>query len=99
MKLVEAIQQMSELDRDHTIFVRRPWTPDAECLVRPLEPDGGIPKATKAAGYDYFLELEGCFEVLEAFGDYQPTLDEKVRVILYYAENDAWPDWVSELAE
>lgn len=92
MKLVEAVEKLSKLKEEHTLYVKRPWTADAECKV--VNPDGKVAKATKAAGLEYFLEVHVALEVLEVFGKRKPTLDEKVRVLLFYAENDAWPDWV-----
>jgi hypothetical protein len=92
MKLVEAVEKLSKLKRSHTLCVKRPWTADAECTV--VEFEGKVEKATKAAGFEYFLEVHVALEVLEVFGKRKPTLDEKVRVLLFYAENDAWPDWV-----
>jgi hypothetical protein len=99
VKLREAIEQLPELDRDQTIYARRPWSGEAECVVRDSDEDGGIPKAITAAGFEYFLEVDVCFEVLEAFGTHRPTADEQLRAILFYAENDAWPGWVHTLRE
>ncbi|MBZ0237962.1 MAG: hypothetical protein K8M05_36960 [Deltaproteobacteria bacterium] len=92
MKLVEAIEKLSELDDDATICVRRPWTGDSECTVVAF--DGKLPEHIEAAGFDYFLEVDIALEVLEVFGDREPTLDQKLQLIIFYAENDAFPDWV-----
>lgn len=96
MKLVEAVENLSTLDRETTIFVRRPWTGDAECTVAMLDRGVAIPKEITAAGFEYFLDVFVCHEVLSVFGTRKPTTDEKLRVLIHYAENDAWPDWVYE---
>lgn len=97
MKLIEAVEKLYELDEDATICVLRPWEGDAECTVVMLDGDSTVPKATTAAGFEYFLEVDVCLEVLEVFGTHKPTTDQKLRVLIYYAENDAWPDWVNEV--
>lgn len=95
MKLIEAIEQLSTLDEDATLCARRPWTADSECTVIELD-EGTIPKATEKAGFAYFLEVEVAREILGVFGKRKPTLDQKFRLIVFYAENDAFPDWVHE---
>lgn len=94
LKIVEAVAQLSTLDPSITICARKPWHADAECVLVELDRGVVVPKATAAAGFEYFLDVHVCLEVLQVFGERQPTLDEQVRLILHYAENDAYPDWV-----
>ena len=93
MRLAEAIDKLSQLDDYGTICARRPWTGDSECTVAPVN-EGTIPKAIKKAGFEYFLEVSDTREILRVFGRRKPTLDQKLRLIISYAENDAYPDWV-----
>ena len=94
MKIVEAVEEISTLDRSITICARRPWTGEAECVLITLDRGVTVPKATTAAGFEYFLDVHVILEVLQVFGKREPTADEKLRLILFYAENDAYPDWV-----
>lgn len=92
MRLVEAVERLSKLDEDATICVRKPWTGDAECVVISFE--GKLPSTTRKAGFEYFLEVDVALEVLEVFGDRRPSLDERLELLIYYATNDAYPDWL-----
>ena len=97
--LIEILRSLDDLDQDATIFMRRPWSATAACVVAPLTPRSTVPEAVKAAGYEYFLEVAIVHEVLDVFGnwpDKPPTEDEKVRTVLYYGENDAWPEWLED---
>jgi len=96
MNIAEAIEQIGTLDRSITICARRPWSSDAECVLVTLDRGVTVPKATAAAGFEYFLDVHVILEVLSVFGERTPTADEQVRLILFYAENDAYPDWVHE---
>jgi hypothetical protein len=94
MKLVEAIEKLRKLDDGATIFARRPWTGDSECTLATVEDK--LPKELKKAGFDYFLEVSVALEILGVFGRKRPTLEDKLRLIIFYAENDAFPDWVHQ---
>lgn len=96
MKIVEAVEQLSTFEEMATICARRPWSAEAECVVIMLDRGGGVPKDTTAAGFEYFLDVHVALEVLDVFEERTPTTDEKVRLIVHYAEHDAYPDWVYE---
>jgi hypothetical protein len=92
--LEEAVKQLDCLDEDAILSVRRPWSPAAECVVTPPAENLGVPAYVKEAGFDYFLEVQVAHEVLGVFEDKPPTDEEKLRVLIHYAENDAYPEWV-----
>jgi hypothetical protein len=94
MTLDEAIRHLDEIDDNAILCVRRPWAPSADCIVVAPDEDLGVPKHIKDAGLAYFLEVHVAHEVLGVFGDSPPTHEEKIRLLIYYAENDAYPDWV-----
>ena len=83
--VADAIAALDTLDEDDVIYARKPWSPTAAAMIGPddLEP----------AGFEYFLEVSVAREVLEG-----PllTLDERVRLLLHYAEYDAYPDWLPQ---
>jgi hypothetical protein len=94
MTLDEAIQQLDKTDEDAILCARRPWMPSSDCVVVAPSEDLSVPKHIKDAGLAYFLEVHVAHEVLNVFNDSPPTHEEKVRLLIYYAENDAYPDWV-----
>jgi len=94
MTLNDVINQLGALDMGAIICVRRPWSPLAQCIVTAPAENLGIPPEVKAAGFDYFLEVHVAHEVLRVFDDKPPTMEEKLRLLIHYAENDAYPEWV-----
>jgi hypothetical protein len=96
MRLMEIVKQLDTLDLDAIICVQRPWSPVAECIITLPAADFGIPAEVKEAGFMYFLEVHVAHDVLRIFGDNAPTEDERIRILIYYAENDAYPEWVYE---
>lgn len=94
MKLKDALLRLDELNSEMLICARRPWTENADCVVVAPDDRLGVPNEVKTAGYEYFIDVPTAKEVLEVFGDRTPTENEKVALILHYAENDAYPDWV-----
>jgi len=49
------------------------------------------------SGFEYFLEVSTANEILEPFLVANPTPLQIFDFVLYYAENDAFPDWANEL--
>lgn len=96
MKLAEVIEHLEELDENAILCIRQPWTVTSECEVVAPDENLAVPKEIKAAGLAYFLEVHVAKEVVGVFKDKPVTLDEKARLLLFYAENDAYPDWVYE---
>ncbi|MBW8371479.1 MAG: hypothetical protein K0M66_10995 [Thiobacillus sp.] len=94
MDLGTIIDQVSSLQDDLCIFAKKPWTPASQAVATTLGADFKTPKEISDQGMDYFLEAHVAKEVLEVFGDHAPTLEEKRQLLIFYAENDAYPDWV-----
>lgn len=94
MTLDETVRQLDSLDKDAILCIRRPWTHHAECVVTAPDEDLGVPSHVKDAGFVYFLEVHVAHEVLGVFGAKPPTHEERVRLLIDYAENDAYPEWV-----
>lgn len=91
--LAEIMDSLETLDENHCIFARKPWSTDTLAVVGSLTDDFRVPAEMADEGFEYFLEVDIATEVLEVFGARQPTLHERRNLILYYAENDAYPDW------
>jgi hypothetical protein len=97
MTLREAVDQVGQLDDDKVIFARRPWTLDTEAEIGTLDDENlGVPEAIRSRGLEYFLDVPVAKEVLEVFGDREPTVEQTRTLLLFYAEHDAYPDWVYE---
>ena len=60
------------------------------------EPDESlkVPEDVKISGFDYFLEVSVALEVLESLEGKPSSLDDKLRLLIYYAENDSYPDYI-----
>jgi hypothetical protein len=92
--LVDAIAGLDALDEDAVLFARQPWSATSEVTIANLADDLRAPAAVIDAGFAYLLEVHVAREVLEVFEGRPTTLDEKLRLLLHYAEHDAFPDWV-----
>lgn len=93
MKLLELVQQIDDFDEELTIYIEGDsWSGDSEVVVA-LEPDNGSIPPT-AEGKKYFLEVDLVREVLEVWSDWrdgrEPTENEMVEAVIYYARNDAY---------
>lgn len=98
MKLTEVINQLSALPSETYVCVRRPWGHDSEAVLVPFPPDLRIPAEVQECGFEYFLEVSTANKILEPFLAAGPTPSQVFDFVLYYAENDAFPDWANELS-
>lgn len=95
MRLREAIDRLPSLGDEISICARRPWTAEADCVATALvEPHLSVPPEVKAAGFEYFIDVPTAKEVLGVLRDPPPAAEEVVSLLIYYAEYDAYPDWV-----
>jgi len=96
MKLIDAIRHVDDESEDMTICARRPWRADSDaCLVR-VPAMSKIPKQVIDDGYEYFFEDSVLREILEMPEAQTLSEEAKVDLVIYYAENDAYPSWVYE---
>lgn len=96
LSLRSVLTTLPDIDDSLVLCMRRPWGIDSECeLVRP-EQDGSVASHVSDRGLDYFLEMTVALEALEVFGDWHraPTVDEQAKLLIHYAEHDAFPSWV-----
>jgi hypothetical protein len=94
MNLGQLIDNLHELPKDQCIFARKPWTAESEAIAALLGKDFRVPLELSARGLAYFLEVFLIKEVLEVFGDRPACQKERLKLLIFYAENDAYPDWV-----
>ncbi|MDC7789668.1 hypothetical protein PQJ75_08950 [Rhodoplanes sp. TEM] len=95
MDLGTLIDRLPEgLEDDLCIFAKKPWTATSAAITAALEEDSKPPEDLLEKGYSYFLEVHAAKEALEAFGGRSPTKLEKRDLLIFYAENDAFPEWM-----
>ncbi|GAB3767379.1 hypothetical protein GCM10028796_28920 [Ramlibacter monticola] len=99
MKLFEVIAKLETLDDEWCIVAKRPWSADAEAELVELTEDYRIPSAALSAGYEYFLEVSVALDaVLDGLGA-RLTSEQRVEAVIFYAENDAYPEWLYALRQ
>jgi hypothetical protein len=80
-----------------TICLRPPWTADSEARVVEVDDENRIPTDTLSDGLKYFLETEVALEVLDGLRNRRiVTTEDACNLLLYYAENDAYPEWANK---
>jgi hypothetical protein len=94
MKLENALDQIEKMADDDVIFAKRPWTLDSEALGGELDANYRVPQPICQSGFAYFLEAPLAREVLDALEGRNATTDERRSLLMFYAENDAYPDWI-----
>lgn len=104
MTLLEIIRDLDSLDEESVIYAQEPWGPGSFAMVLPIDEEADdivVPEEGARLGIKYFLEVSITREVLEATGRFldPPSVEERCELVIYYAANDAWPDWFHEAAE
>lgn len=95
VRLDVLVGSLPDLDDEATVCARRPWTGASAAVLVNL--DGGpVPDHVREAGYAYFLEVAVAREILEDLPGRPLSADERLRLLVFYAENDAFPDWVND---
>ena len=96
MKLADIVTSLETADDSLCIVAKRPWSGDSEAKLVSFTEDFRVPEEVRSAGYEYFLEVATARD--EVLSGPVPLSDgQKVEVIIYYAENDAFPDWLNTL--
>ena len=99
MQLRELLASVDTLGEDQMICARRPWTLASEAIPTHPTKEWGVPEDVKLAGFEYFLDVHTAREVLGVFEQedaVDETQDRRIRLLMFYAEYDAFPDWVYE---
>jgi hypothetical protein len=96
MKLEEALDRVQALGSEDVIFAVRPWNMDSITEIGRLDSESRVPKAYKDRGLEYFLEASLAKEILSDVEDRGFTRDQRRSLLLYYAENDAFPEWTDK---
>lgn len=97
MRLAEIVAGLESYDDSLCIVVKRPWTGDAEAKLVGFTEDFRIPEELRFAGYEYFLEVSTALDEILS-GPVVLSTERRLAAVIYYAEYDAFPEWLSELA-
>ena len=93
MQLIDVIRKIDEAD-DKIICARRPWRADSDVCLVSEAPMSKVPEQVVRDGYEYFIEGAVLREVLEMPEAERCSEREKMDLIIFYAENDAYPSWI-----
>ena len=96
MTLGKLIENLDKLNEDLCIFARKPWSSGSEALVASLGPNFEVPDDISARGLAYFFSVHIAKQLLEVFDDRPASKNDRIRLLIYYGEHDAYPDWVFE---
>lgn len=96
MTVADAILKLDQLEDADVLFARRPWSSQSDCIISRLDAECRVPQEISDRGLDYFIEVSLAREVLGAFGGRTPSEDERLRLLLHYAEYDAYPEWAAQ---
>lgn len=91
MTLGEVISRLDEFGENETIYAEAP-NATARAVVASEPDDGALPPA--AEGLSYLLEVAVAREAVEVWKAWrpgrEPTPEDMLAAVTYYAENDAW---------
>lgn len=98
MNLASIIANLESADNTLTIVAKRPWTANSDARLVSLTDEYRIPNDVLQEGFEYFLEVSIARD--EALGELAGRLSpaQRVAAMVYYAENDAYPDWLNAIA-
>ena len=92
MKLIDLVQNPNQAE-SATICARRPWTADSDVYLVAVG-TSKIPEQVVGNGYEYFIEGWILRDVLEIPETKRYSERQKADLIIFYAENDAYPPWI-----
>jgi hypothetical protein len=80
-----------------TIVAKRPWTASSEARLVSLTAEGRVPSDVLSEGFEYFLEVDIALD--EVLAELASSLSpaQRIAAVVFYAENDAYPEWLTEM--
>ena len=88
MTLLEAIQNLEQLNEDFTIYASAPWSVNSVVTVEYEPEDGSVPDEAKRLKLNYFLEVFIAKEFVEGWlsnMESQPSDEDICKRIIEYA--------------
>jgi len=97
MTLRDAVAQLELLPDEHTIYATRingQWLAGSTAFVREPPDDDRIQQVFDSMGTEYLLEVWLAKEVAQVYREHhqrpEPTVEETMDAIVYYAEHDSY---------
>ena len=97
MTISEVVARLDGFSDEETIYAVRAegrWQPDSLAFVTEEPDDGKLTQTFDGVQMQYLLEVALAREAVEAYQELhyvlEPTDEEKMKAILYYAEHDAY---------
>ena len=92
MSLEEILLKFDELGEHDVVFARRPWSLDSEARVVGFASGDTVPRMLPQSTLEYFLEATLIRDIHEQVIGGGHNREEALRILIYYAENDAFPE-------
>ena len=95
MKLGDIFYDLAVLLEADIVYAVRPWSLESEAyILHDPGPDGSITGYIRGTPFEYFLEEYLIREIYDLALSFGKTIPKAVEAVMYYAENDAYPeDW------
>jgi hypothetical protein len=89
--LGELLIRSKEMSDGDVVYAIRPWSLNSDACVVKYQSDEIVVRLLSGTSFEYFLEAPLIKDILGQLEDaHKPTL-EALKILLYYAENDAFP--------
>jgi len=93
MNLADVVAQLDEANDTQCIVAKKPWSASSESMLIRLDKNHRVPAEALDRGLSYFLEVGIALdEVLSGWPSL--PLEQRIKLLIFYAENDAFPEWV-----
>lgn len=92
MKLREILIDSDGLGEYDVVYAKRPWSLDSTAYVERYEENETVVRVLKNdASFEYFLEASLIKDIRGQAEDAGRSQQEVLDILVYYAENDAFP--------
>ena len=92
MKLRDVLNASGTLEEHDVVYARRPWSLDSEASVIRYEESQQVERLQPGApDLEYFLEAPLLQDIRKQVEEAGRSSEEVLAMLLYYAENDAFP--------
>ncbi len=91
MILRDILLKSDDLEEGDVVFARRPWSLDSEASVVGFSPEDTVTRILQDSALEYFLEAPLIRDIRAQVEDGGGGTEDALRILLYYAENDAFP--------
>jgi hypothetical protein len=92
MKLSEILIKSDNLSEHDVVYVKRPWSQNSDAsVVRYKDGETVLRLMEEAPSFEYFLEAPLIKDIRQQVEKSGGSSEQILEIILYYAENDAFP--------